>query len=77
MSSTRKPRLTGEARQAKALELKGKYYAGASIRNLVERTGYSYGTVRNLLVLAKTQFRRRGGGRPRAITDQAERQVEA
>ncbi|MGY3199810.1 helix-turn-helix domain-containing protein [Streptomyces sp. TE5632] len=65
---TRKPRLTGEKRTAKAMELKGLYYAGSSIRNLVDETGYSYGTVRNLLREAKTKFRRRGGGRP-APTD--------
>ncbi|MEU6595051.1 helix-turn-helix domain-containing protein [Streptomyces sp. NPDC046881] len=69
MKSTRQPRLTGEARQAKALELKGRYYAGSSIRNLADQTGYAYGTVRNLLVLAKAQLRPRGGGRPRPIEE--------
>jgi hypothetical protein len=71
VKSTRQPRLTGEAREAKAQELKGKYYAGSSIRNLVDQTGYAYGTVHNLLALAGTQFRKRGGGRPRPIEEQA------
>lgn len=67
MKSTRQPRLTGDQRAAKALELKRKYYAGASIRNLVDSSGYSYGTVRNLLVSVKTRLRERGG-RPRKRT---------
>ncbi|WP_328434514.1 helix-turn-helix domain-containing protein [Streptomyces sp. NBC_00425] len=69
MRSTRQPRLRGEQRQAKAEELQAKYYAGSSIRSLADQTGYSYGTVRNLLLLAGTRLRKRGGGLPRPVPE--------
>ncbi|MCX4609489.1 helix-turn-helix domain-containing protein [Streptomyces mirabilis] len=72
MKSTRQPRKTGRDRRAFAERLRAEYYAGASIRNLAERTGYSYGTVRNLLLSVKTKLRKRGGGRPRPRTGQGQ-----
>ncbi|MEU7323327.1 hypothetical protein ABZ682_22670 [Streptomyces griseoviridis] len=58
MISTRQLRKRGEERAA---------YAGSSIRALSDRTGYAYGTVRNLLLSVGTAFRRPAppeGGRP-------------
>ena len=39
----RAPRLVGEARQAVAEELAGRYHDGASIRSLARESGRSYG----------------------------------
>ncbi|MGW2951597.1 helix-turn-helix domain-containing protein [Streptomyces eurythermus] len=69
MKSTRKPRKRGADRIAFAERLRAEYYAGASIRNLADRTGYAYGTVRNLLLDVDTKLRKRGG-RPRPNTGQ-------
>ncbi|MFJ5038013.1 helix-turn-helix domain-containing protein [Streptomyces parvulus] len=69
MKSARHPRLAGDARKAKGLELKARYYAGSSIRGLADETGYAYGTVRNLLLLANTRLRKRGGGLPRRVEE--------
>ncbi len=41
----RAPRLVGEARQAVAEELAGRYHDGASIRSLARESGRSYGLV--------------------------------
>ena len=41
----RTPRLVGEARQAMAAELAGRYHDGASIRSLARESGRSYGLV--------------------------------
>ena len=46
---TRAPRLVGEARQAMAEELAGRYNQGASIRSLARESGRSYGLVQKLL----------------------------
>ncbi|MFD0209187.1 helix-turn-helix domain-containing protein [Streptomyces hirsutus] len=63
----RRPRVTGEERSKLARQMKAEYYAGSSIRNLAERHEFSYGTVRTLLLLAKTRLRRRGKDtRPRS-----------
>lgn len=70
MRSTRRPRKTGAERLAFAEQLKADYYAGSSIRNLADRTGYAYGTVRSLLLLVGTKLRKRGGGCPRPIAEQ-------
>lgn len=67
MKTTGQPRLTGEARTAKALDLQVKYLAGSSIRSLADHTGYSYGLVHKLLLEAKTPLRSRGGARPRPL----------
>lgn len=65
MKSTGQPRKRGEQRRAFAERLRTDYYAGSSIRNLADRTGYSYGTVRNLLLSVDTKLRARGGGKRR------------
>lgn len=62
-------RKTGARRQAFAERLRAEYYAGNSIRSLVRKTGYSYGTVHNLLVQADTKFRPRGGRRARPVPE--------
>ncbi|MFJ6561992.1 helix-turn-helix domain-containing protein [Streptomyces sp. NPDC091412] len=54
-------RLEGADRTKTALKMQGRYYAGSSIRNLADSTGWSYGTVRNLLISVDTEFRKRGG----------------
>ncbi|MFF5968168.1 helix-turn-helix domain-containing protein [Streptomyces collinus] len=61
MKSTRQPRRRGAERLAFAERLCADYYAGSSIRNLADRTGYAYGTVRNLLLSVGTKLRPRGG----------------
>lgn len=54
-------RVTGEARDALASELTSKYRAGASIRELAEGSGRSYGFVHRLLSEAGVELRGRGG----------------
>lgn len=49
--------LTGQARTQFAAELKTKYEAGASVRQLAEGTGYSYSGVAILLHLAGAEMR--------------------
>ena len=61
-------RRTRETRVRLAQEMKGKYYAGASIRGLAAEYDCAFGTARNLLLLAGTRLRKRGGGVPRPIT---------
>lgn len=68
--STRQPRKRGGERKAFGERLRAEYYAGSSIRNLADRTGYAYGTVRKLLLDAGTKLRKRGGGRPRPVSGQ-------
>lgn len=58
--------LTGEARTQFAAELKPKYEAGATIRQLAEETGYSYGGVAALLRLAGAVMRPAGFQRKNA-----------
>ncbi|MFF0092778.1 helix-turn-helix domain-containing protein [Streptomyces canus] len=70
MISTRQPRKRGQERTAFAERLRSDYYAGSSIRNLADRTGYSYGTVRNLLLDVGTVLRKRGGKKRRPASDQ-------
>ena len=60
----RTPRLVGEARQAMAAELAGRYHDGASIRSLARESGRSYGLVQKLLREAGVEFRPRGGADP-------------
>ncbi|PWI16058.1 hypothetical protein DI272_19200 [Streptomyces sp. Act143] len=64
---TRQPRKAGPERKAFGERLRADYYAGSSIRNLADRTGYAYGTVRKLLLEAGTKLRKRGGGRVRPV----------
>ena len=60
----RTPRLVGEARQAMAAELAGRYHDGASTRSLARESGRSYGLVQKLLREAGVEFRPRGGADP-------------
>lgn len=52
--------LYGEERTRTAQEMRAHYEAGSSIRNLVNRYGWSYGTTRSLLLSAGTKLRKRG-----------------
>lgn len=54
-------RIKGRERVAVARTLRQAYDAGATIRRLAEDRDMSYGTVRTLLLEAKTQLRGRGG----------------
>ncbi|MGK2309207.1 helix-turn-helix domain-containing protein [Cutibacterium sp. V947] len=72
---TRAPRLVGEARQAMAEELAGRYNAGASIRSLARESGRSYGLVQKLLREAGVKFRPRGGADPASPETKAARQT--
>ncbi|GHH22128.1 helix-turn-helix domain-containing protein [Streptomyces lanatus] len=53
----------GAARQKLAEDLKKKYDSGASIRELAEEIGRSYGLVHRILSESKVTFRSRGGAR--------------
>lgn len=53
-------RLRGAVRQQTARELQDRYYAGDSIRQLVEDTGRTYGYVHDLLASIGTTFRHAG-----------------
>ncbi|WCC79288.1 helix-turn-helix domain-containing protein [Cutibacterium equinum] len=72
---TRAPRLVGQARQAMAEELAGRYNEGASIRSLARESGRSYGLVQRLLQEAGVQFRPRGGADPASPQTKAERET--
>ncbi|NUQ95353.1 MAG: transcriptional regulator [Streptomyces sp.] len=52
--------LTGTARAQLAADLRPKYEAGTTVRQLAEETGYSYGNVAELLRLAGTEMRPKG-----------------
>ncbi|MGW6145148.1 helix-turn-helix domain-containing protein [Streptomyces sp. NPDC055140] len=54
-------RITGEARDKIANELKKAYEGGASIRALAQDTGRSYGFVHRILTEAGVTLRGRGG----------------
>jgi len=60
-------RTTGESRAQLAADLKAQYEQGASIRELTETTGRSYGFIHQ--VLSETQVPLRGRGRPRPHPD--------
>lgn len=63
------PRLTGPERERTLADLKARYAAGASIRQLAADTGRSYTTIHHYLIEAGTVFRPRGGAdRPRKGT---------
>ncbi|MEV6232889.1 helix-turn-helix domain-containing protein [Saccharopolyspora shandongensis] len=53
-------RLKPAARERLTRVLKSKYEKGASIRQLCEESGRSYGIVHRMLAEAGVQFRRRG-----------------
>ncbi|WP_330351662.1 helix-turn-helix domain-containing protein [Streptomyces sp. NBC_00582] len=54
-------RITGEARDRLAADLKKKYEGGASIRALAEDAGRSYGFVHRILTETGVTLRGRGG----------------
>ena len=54
-------RITGQARDKLASDLRKKYDAGASIRALAESSGRSYGFVHRILSESGTTLRGRGG----------------
>jgi predicted transcriptional regulator len=54
-------RVTGNAREKLASDLKRKYEGGASIRALAESTGRSYGFVHRMLTESGVTLRGRGG----------------
>ena len=54
-------RVAGGERDKLAADLKKKYAAGASIRELAESTGRSYGFVHRILTEAGAPLRGRGG----------------
>ncbi|MFI0915229.1 helix-turn-helix domain-containing protein [Streptomyces abikoensis] len=53
--------LTGNDRLDEARRLAARYNAGETIRAIAQDTGRSYGSVHQLLRLAKVRFRQRGG----------------
>ena len=54
-------RITGSDREALAATIREQYEAGASIRQLAQQTGRSYGFIHRILVDAGVQLRGRGG----------------
>jgi predicted transcriptional regulator len=54
-------RVSGNERDKLAADLKKKYAAGASIRDLAEQTGRSYGFVHRVLSESGATLRGRGG----------------
>jgi len=54
-------RITGQARDKLAADLRKKYDAGQSIRALAESSGRSYGFVHRILSESGTSLRGRGG----------------
>lgn len=60
-TATKGTRITGDARDKLAIDLKAKYERGASIRALAESIGRSYGFVHNVLEESGVTLRGRGG----------------
>ena len=58
---TKGRRVTGSERDKLASDLKKKYDGGASIRELAETTGRSYGFVHRVLSESGVELRGRGG----------------
>lgn len=58
---TKGRRVTGGERDKLAADLKKKYTAGASIRELAESTGRSYGFIHRVLSESGVTLRSRGG----------------
>ncbi|MGW2207317.1 helix-turn-helix domain-containing protein [Streptomyces sp. NPDC001774] len=54
-------RITGQARETLAAELKTAYEGGASIRTLAGSTGRSYGFIHRILTETGVTLRGRGG----------------
>lgn len=58
-------RLTPEQRSSLGLELKAKYESGATLRELSEQSGRSFGWIHKVLEENGTQMRPRGGNHAR------------
>jgi hypothetical protein len=54
-------RITGSARESLTSEVRKQYESGASIRQLAQETGRSYGFIHRLLVESDVTLRGRGG----------------
>jgi predicted transcriptional regulator len=61
MGKARPARVTGQERADLARSLEAQYRAGASIRELSESTGRSYGFIHRMLTDAGVPLRGRGG----------------
>ncbi len=62
-------RIAGESRAQLAADLKAQYEQGASIRELTETTGRSYGFIHQVLSEAKVPLRGRGRRRTTQQSD--------
>ncbi|UUU31979.1 helix-turn-helix domain-containing protein [Streptomyces sp. CA-210063] len=62
-------RVVGAARPKLAADLKKKYNSGASIREVAEEFGRSYGLVHRILGESRVTFRSRGGATRRKKTE--------
>ena len=60
-SSTKGKRLTEVEQRTLLEQLRPRYEAGSSIRELAEETGRSYGSINRLLVQGGVTMRKRGG----------------
>lgn len=67
-SATRGTRVTGADRDSLTADLRKKYENGASIRELADETGRSYGFVHRLLGESGVTLRGRGGAPGRRKT---------
>jgi transposase len=54
-------RITGKKRKTAASSIKARYARGASIRDIAESTGRSYGFIHKILMENGTSLRGRGG----------------
>lgn len=61
-------RITGSERDKMAVDLKGRYEAGESIRLLAQSSGRSYGFVHRILTESGATLRGRGGATRKLTT---------
>ncbi|PZS13019.1 MAG: transcriptional regulator [Pseudonocardiales bacterium] len=61
----KRSRVSGPARTKLAVELRREYENGASIRDLMQAYGRSYGFIHQMLTESGTTLRQRGGLQPR------------
>jgi transposase len=61
VGKARATRVTGEAREQLIRDVVARYESGASIREIAEEFGRSYGLVHNVLKESGVQLRGRGG----------------
>ncbi|WP_113694620.1 helix-turn-helix domain-containing protein [Amycolatopsis albispora] len=62
-------RVTGEARAEVGKELRRRYESGATVRELADETGRSYGAVHQLLAESGAALRARGGGSQKLVRE--------